>query len=327
MMRCRPNIFVKRTNTNWLVSLLQKLQHLAILIITVLVFFSNESTAQVYNYIAPNHFNIETNPSILSSEKYGNKLEINQINSFRREEFFNFSNVNLSYLLKSHFTGLGVSFTNVGVRDKFSVNNLGIGAGYRNVLFDVVYIRLGAFYKLNFCNSADGSFDMFSFIPQNSILKDQFASNLNLSMSVSSAGESYFVSFSRLNIPLTVGGQNKIIFPGYYIVNIGNAASFFYRENSLIAYSFVYKTNSPDFVSGVSHYIQLSGFLPVTRRVYLEGGLVFGYVENQFFGVSPHIKLYSEKIALKIALNLYPDKMTYEARYNSTFQISLNYLL
>jgi hypothetical protein len=283
--------------------------------------------AQVYHYIPPSHFDIETNPSILTSERYANKIEITQMNSLQRDDFFNYSRVNLSGYLKSRFTGLGLSFVNTSIKNDFSVNHVGIGAGYRNVLFDVVYIRLGAFYKINFCNSPAGNFDLFSFTPQNSVEKKQVANNLNLSMSVSSGGESYYASFSVLNIPIAQESFGGIVFPRYFVLNLGNAASFWYRENSLIAYTLTYRNKSSEIKSGLSHYLRLASSLPITRRLYLEYGLTTGYVENEFFSFSPHLKVYTENTTFKFALNLYPNRHNITTLYNPVLQISLNYII
>ena len=91
---------------------------------------------QVYNYQVPNLHNLETNPSILSSEKFDQRAKLTHLNSFSSTNPFNYSSFRYSNYLESSFIGYGLTLNRTSYGGGVTHYHAGLGFGYRNVLFN-----------------------------------------------------------------------------------------------------------------------------------------------------------------------------------------------
>lgn len=223
--------------------------------------------------------------------------------------------------------GLGITLNNTNINNQY-YNHLGFGLGYRNIIANKIYIKIGAMYKLIQSNSPVGHFDYYSFIPSDTINENHIDHKLNISFSLSSTLDRYFLSFSVLNLDL----PNSPItsqFPSYYVWNAGNLVSIFNKgfSRSEISYSGNYKFYTLSDKTSISHYLMVKYGFNLNRRTSLEIGSRIGYAENSYYHIIPLVSLIRKKIKAGFSINTYFDKETFKTKYNTSTQINLIYKL
>lgn len=285
---------------------------------------------QVYNYIPIVHSDFETNPSILaSSDLTINRVQLIHQNSFSASNPFSMSTLRISKYFKSSFTGIGLTLNNTNYRSNNGYNHVGLSMGYRNILFNTFFIKIGATYKLINTHSPVDVFDGYLPISKDT-LKNRFNSSLNLSFALSTNADRYYISFGLLNRQLPWDrAANSVQFPQYYVMNIGNLMSLFRKENSEISYTAFIKKSVIDNSQTFSQYINLKWNLRFSRNTMIPYGARIGYAENSFYQISPFVGLYNYNHRLMISLseNVYLQKHSFHTKYNSTSQLNLNYFL
>lgn len=302
----------------------------SVLIIFGIIFIANsESFSQNYFLTPVSHFDIETNPAILSSEKHKKQIRIDQQNGFKNGNTFNYSSLKLASYIDSRFFGVGLSLNSNSVSNNYAYKTAGLGIGYRNVLFDKAYIRIGAFYKLNFTNSAAGQFFHYNLTEYGSNSPQELTDNVNLSFALSSSQEKYYLSISFLNMLMPWGKDKINYFPQYFVINVGDIGSFFRSgEKFKLSYSYIKALNKYTLIRYQSHYVDVSTTLRVTRRINLKFGSHCGSIDNKHLNFIPYISTsfgHREKYYIKAAVNVFPRPENYIAPYNPIFQLSLKY--
>jgi hypothetical protein len=196
------------------------------------------------------------------------------------------------------------------------------------VLFNKLYVKLGATYKLVAAKSGSISFDYFSHTSSN-LNGRSINDKLNLAFSFTTESELYYLSFSSLNLDLP---WNKTIgdlqFPRYYMLNIGNLMSVFGTGmNKEISYSAFSKLSPTTGRWSFGHYINLKNTLPLSRVLGVYYGTRIGYLENKYYHTLPFITLYKNEWSINVSYDFRLDKTTLKKQNFSTAQISLIYKL
>ena len=86
------------------------------------MWFPHLGNSQVYNYEAISFYNVETNPSVLTSDKKDNIFKLVQKNSLSKNQPFSYTKASYSSHLNSDFFGVGITLNNT---------DQGKGASYR----------------------------------------------------------------------------------------------------------------------------------------------------------------------------------------------------
>lgn len=292
--------------------------------------FFSPMYCQVYNYSPINYNDIETNPAITASINKNNQIHASHQNSILSTNTFSSSTINFSKYFESAFSGLGLTLNNTNMNTGIHYNYIGLSAGYRNILFNKVHIRIGATYKVINTNSPPGSFDYYSFTSSGINKQKNTNTNLNLSLSFSTPSNKHFVSIGSLNNNLDWNRINKSIeFPTYYVFHLGNLMSLFdgSRRGSEISYTAFSKTSIANKKTIYSHYIDFKFILNLTRITGLKYGSRVGTTGYLHVHVSPFITLFNRKSAITLFCNFYSDKNSFQLKYSTTFQLSLIYNL
>lgn len=279
----------------------------------------NKISAQVYDYSAINYWDIETNPSIVAFERKNNTLNLNYQNSIATKKNLASSTIQFSKYFNSNFWGLGLILNNTSIT-KSNYKYVGLSVGYRTVVMNEALLRIGTTYKL--IHSNKGNFDYF--ISPDSISNSGVTSNANVSISLSTAGDRHFISYSATNVNLPWDINNAQQFPGYSILHIGNLMSFFDAHDSEISYTGFQKKSAKNGSFSYNHYVDLKFVFHVSRTVGIRYGARLGYAENKHVHTIPFLTCYNKKTALTIFYNTYVAK---KLPYPSSIQLNLTYKL
>ena len=301
-----------------------------VLIVFGLILIANSKSFSQNYFITPvSHFDIETNPAILSSEKYKNQIIIDQQNGFNNGNTFNYSSLKLASYIDSKFLGVGLSLNSNSVGNNYAYQTVGLGIGYRNVLFDKAYVRIGAFYKVNFTNSQAGQFYHYNFTEYGLDNPQKLTDNVNLSFALSSSQEKYYLSVFFLNMLMPWGKDKVNYFPQYFVINVGDVGSFFRSgEEFKLSYSYMKSMVKYSLIKYQAHYINTSVNINVSRRRRFRIGSHCGLIDNKYVNIIPYISMnfgHREKYYIKAAVNIFPKPANYIAPYNPIFQLSLKY--
>jgi hypothetical protein len=279
---------------------------------------------QVYNYNPPSAFNFETNPAILANSKYNNRIVAKHQNSFSRTNPFNYASFRYSKYLKSKFVGLGVSLNRTSHGQGIGYYHAALGCGYRNVLFNKLFIRLGIMYKVIQINAPPGGFDYFQYTSKEVSSKTAITHNMNWSVMLGNSSDTRYVSFSKLNMNLPgLSAQSDFSSPEYYNWTVGNLLSFGrIRERKLSYCGFVKKIGK---ATTVSHYMNLQFNTRLGRKYGLNFGGRIGLTDEQYYHIAPMLQLYSYKYTCQVFYNLHLQKGTYELTLPPSTQISFIY--
>lgn len=298
-------------------------------LLLILCFF-RPMYCQVYNYSPISYRDIETNPAIIASESKNLQIDVSHQNTFSSTNPFSCSTLNLSKYFESTFSGLGLVLNNTNMGDSINYNYIGLSAGYRNILFNKVHIRIGVTYKLINTNAPSGNFDYYSFAASGSSKQKNINDNLNLSLSISSPSDRYFVSFASLDINFPWNNTNNSSgFPTYYVFHLGNLMSLFdgSRRDSEISYTAFSSYSLITKKNKISQSIDLKFIMNITRNISIKYGSRVGYVENKYVHLTPFLTFFKRKSALTIAYDFYTEKNNFLSTYPSSIQLGFIYNL
>ncbi len=279
---------------------------------------------QVYNYAPISAFNFETNPSTLANAKFNNRVMAMHQNTFSTTDPFNYSSFRYSKYLKSKFVGLGVSMNRTSHGQGIGYYHAALGCGYRNVLFNKLFIRLGILYKISQINAPPGIFDYFKYTAKEVASKTAITHNMNWSIMLGNSQDTRYVSFSKLNTNLPgFSAQSDFSFPEYYNWTVGNLLSFGRKRERKLSYSgFAKKIGG---ITTVSHYMNLQLNARLGRKYGLNFGGRIGLTDEQYYHIAPMLQLYSYKYTCQVFYNLHLQKGTYDLTLPPSTQISFIY--
>jgi len=292
------------------------------------MWFPHLGNSQVYNYEAISFYNVETNPSVLTSDKKDNIFKLVQKNSLSKNQPFSYTKASYSSHLNSDFFGVGITLNNTDQGKGASYRYAGIGVGYRNVILSKVLLKVGATYK-TIHSSKGGDFGYYEVdniqTTKGSMLSDQ----LNLSISFTENAERYYITLSSLNLELPWNKSSKgLSFSRYYLVNIGGLGALIdaipFRG---ISYDGMSRYDIKDDKWVLSHYINFRYQVPITRKMSAFFGLKAGYLESIDFHFMPFITLFKEAWSLNVMYNFHLDDRNFNVSNISTIQTSIFFKL
>lgn len=287
-----------------------------------LVLWASSSSAQVYNFTPFSHYDRETSPSIFAARSQDNLFSATHRQNLLNEGNYYQSNFTYSKYLPGAFSGVGITLNTTKLNDSVSYNYAGIGGAYRTVVFNKVYLKVGAMYKYIDVNAPSGLMDHYDFIPQDSFAAAGSVQNVNLGFSLSSPGDNYHLSFSMLNRPVPwAEKQDFEPFPRYFVLNAGDFYTLFtQRKNVSIKTVAFYQTNSSYGNSPWSFY--LDGYATVaklSRKSTLFIGGRYGYAEDRFFHFTPNISYYRSSYS-SMTIRFSYDMGFHNKTWNTTFK-------
>ncbi|MFT7614207.1 MAG: hypothetical protein ACI9J3_003189 [Parvicellaceae bacterium] len=305
-MKLRHNLMIK-----------QLLTILAVLVSVV-------GYSQVYNYSIPSLQNIETNPAILSTKKFDNRVKLTHENRFSSTNPFNYTSFRYSKYLESKFVGFGVTLNKTSLGQGVGYNHVGFGVGYRNVLFNKLYLRLGAMYKVNQIKAPPGEFNYFQFTSMEVSSATDITHNLNWSVILGKNNNQQFISFSHMNAKLPGLESSSFTMPQYYSVTAGNFLSFLSRKpETKITYNGIVKKIGD--TTTVSHYMNIQVNANLSRKVGLKIGARVGINNGSNYHLAPMISVYSKKMAVQAYYNLFIKKKDIYTEIPQSTQFSFTY--
>lgn len=283
-------------------------------------------SAQVYNYLPVSYSDPETNPSITTSDRYNNYISLQHQNSFSSVNPLSISRFSYAKNLEKIFCGTAITIANTNDRNHI-YRHAALSFAYRNVLFNSVYLRVGASYKLIQLHSLSGTFDYFSFLPSVSTEQKKFTSNLNLNLAVASSYERYYFSFSALNFFASNQNDSLSLFPKYYLLQAGNLVSLFggKKNNSEISFQLLNKQNQAE--NQNSFFMNLYWDKALSRKWSLLIGGRTGMSKNSFYQFIPTLSLYSKKLMASVQYSFFITDNDLPMVFPSSFQMNLNFKL
>lgn len=286
-------------------------------------------SGQVYNYF-PLHYNdFETNPASLVNDMRHDRLQLYHNQSYATSDPFLHSSLRWSKFLESSFTGIGLGLNHTQQNRK-SYSHLTVAGAYRNILFNSLYIKFGAAYKLNALYSSQGGYyDNFFFQSDSSSTAQLTSHNVNISLSLSSTYDRYYISFSRLNNPLPFLKDKNEVFPVNYVMNAGNLMSLFDRNNqSELSWTLLARPLSDNNKSlSLTNYLNVRLGIFRARSYILQMGSRLGYDNAGFLHLAPGLIYHSDLISVSLTQNVYPTIKGFSARYTPNSSINLIYNL
>jgi hypothetical protein len=298
------------------------------LLLAAFICVAQNSYGQVYNFHPFSYNDIETNPSYIASSRIDSRFQLIHLNGFLTANHFTHNSLRFTKYFPKAFSGIGLSLNNTKYDNEIFYSHIGIGSGYRNVLFDKVYLRFGTMLKFIKINNSNIDFDYLSYKIDSQTYYKPNNYNYNISLSISERSYRYYITVSYSNIriePNTIKTQQP--FPKYFIINAGNFLSFFnFRNASELSYSFAKILNSSDFIClRNEHYLDFKRLLKRSRYWAVMSAFRFGYTDYDSFSLSPGVYLSKKKLSFSISYNLHFHKKTLVYKQFSTSQINIIY--
>lgn len=281
--------------------------------------------SQVYNYFNPSAFNLETNPAVVANRKFDNRFVVSHQHSFSSTNPFDYSSFRYSKYLESSFVGLGVSINRTSYGEGIGYNHAGLALGYRNVLFNKLFLRLGAMYKLNQFNAPAGTFDYFQHTSMEASSRRGLRHNMNLSVMVGNGDNSRYISFSKLNVPLTGPSITEdFTIPTYYNWNVGNFLAFggINPETKINYQGYVKKIGD---TTTISHYLNFQVNKAISRKFSMNIGSRLGLTDEKYYHIAPTITIFSKNFAIQAYHNLHLLKENFQMPLPQSTQIRFTY--
>lgn len=288
--------------------------------------FAVRLSGQVYNHTPLSYFDFDANPSALTSTELHKRGQFFSAHSFSTSNPMSATTVRYSKNIPSLFSGVGVSLSHTAFGDRAAYSTLGVSAGYRTVLFDRLYLRLGATYKLTNTNSPEGYFDYYSFKGLSSVKTSALNDKVNLSVALTSGFERFYVSYSYLNaaLPWELSAQ-EIHFPRYHLVTAGNLFQIFNMRKSELSYVGLVKLVDGGNQSEVSHYLNLKLDARISRRHSLKYGAQLGVIGAKYIHFIPAITWYSDKLAVNFSCGFHFSRAPIYPKYKPIGQLNIIY--
>jgi len=291
--------------------------------------------AQVYNYDPVRHHNFETNPSILASDYNNIGVSVTHHRAHLDDGFFSYSSFKTSKYLPRAFTGIGLSLNHTEISKGVSYNHISLGAAYRNVIFDAIYVKLGALYKLVQSTAPSGLFDSYAFFPLEDANINEMRHSLNYSFAISSPSDFFYVSMGMLNWnPFDQSDYDISAFPTYRFINVGNLWKVFNRStNHELNYTGFTKDFQNGERKGESHYVTFLFGQVWTRYSYMKYGFRAGVKDDRHLEISPMLSYYINKgtwrdqhhFLISVSLRMHFDRRNYNSHLTPIPQLSLIY--
>jgi hypothetical protein len=256
------------------------------------VFFIS-GNAQIYNIDPIRYANAEVNPSFLANEESSHQFSLLQHTSFNPELPLNFSAARYSFLLKKYFIGVGCQISNTYVNRNANYSTASFGIGYRTILFDAMYLRIGVMYKENSVKALAGKFIYGGFIADSlsEAITIKNVRNANFSFSVASNENRAYLNAGILNYS---GRKMSELspFPSYIYFNLGDLGKLLSDRQWEIFYTVFMKKYPAENNFSYSNYITILNRYLVTRESNLRYGFRGGIAENSFIQITPLLNFY-----------------------------------
>lgn len=303
--------------------------HKALTIIILNVLFLT-AYSQVYNYIPISRNEIETNPASLSTQEINNRIQIIHQNAFFSSNQFMLNSIRLTKYINKSFAGIGLTLNNTKYDNDTYYNHIGIGVGYRNMLFNKIAIRIGGMYKLSMLKAQAGSYDYLSFISNEKIVHSNINNSVNMSLSVSYGIDKFHFTAGYLNLFIPIGNKySEFVFPKYYYINMGNFFKIFRRRGSKdLSYTLLIQENKGLNIKSLNHFINYKhSTINLSRKSSLYLGLKVGLLDNSYLQFAPSLTYFEKKMAISVSYNFHNDKETFKSVYFPSSQINIVYIL
>ncbi len=293
---------------------------------------SNALLAQVYPYQPIDYFNTESNPSALADKKTDLLLSFNHAGiPVNQNEFRQYSG-SFSKYFEGLFLGTGVYGGKVTLNDSINYQYGGIGVGYRTVIFNSIFLKLGANIKhLQLAHySGQHSYYQFDHTAENSPVRNE--NNLNISLSVTLPSDALYFNIGILNIPLH---QIHSSFESYQYVSLGNLLRLIDKNTSSeISYTAI-NTGNVLALDQTSHYLNMTFGAKVSRKASIMLGGRYGWANQENFHCTPMIGFErylrygwvrkDRMIQLKLGYDLTYSSDDFNSIYPGQFQTYLTY--
>jgi len=276
--------------------------------------------SQVYNYVPIEFQNMESNPAVMGCKFYKSRANISYIWSAQPIKTFN--NFSFSYskqINKKNAYGLSIENTNQDIDELYRI--IAIGGARNHKLNNRWSLHGGLLYKFVKLGFQNCNFDYFEYTANN--YESNFINIINASAIVTDTAGNYYFSLSYLNLVVPIFmNSNKIEFPSYLIINIGNFGNLLVPSGKLdLNYSsFVKSTNQGN---TLSQYINIGFGLKIGKHSGLKVGLRTGLCESYYYHLNPYICYsYKNLINLKFAFNYHAELESGKTTKIPTYQTS-----
>jgi len=293
-----------------------------ILITVVLFSLSGILNAQVYYNNQINYFNIEITPSILSSEEKNNNLEFLYHQNLNKKQPLIQQNIFYSKLFKNEYTGFGMGLSSAHYEKGNYRYQAGFGLAYRLIVFNYLYLRTGFYYKLIAASPNITSFQFYNIVTDQYQNRGIIHDRLNLSVSLSSTLEEFYISYSYLNGFTFINTNREQLYPSNHVITLGDLSTLFSTNQFL--WSFALMSKSETFSHIVfTDYMQR---FVLSRKTSLYYGLRAGLDKKHYF-ISPALEIKSEDFTVKLSGNIIVRRENLSTVYGTAIQLSFIYKL
>lgn len=295
------------------------------LLLLFVMFSTCTLSAQVYEYLPVSLTNIETNPSFVASEKGKDLFSVSHVNNFQKGESFSMSNVKLAKYFNNRFSGIGLTMTTTNTYDSIQYNYAGLSLGYRTILFNKIYTKIGVNYKFIDVTAPAGYFtkSRFHYDGQNGI--NSVYQNMNFSVNFSSGKERYYTVFGYLNFNPSWVNNNRSPFPEYRYMKVGNFWNLFGENNNEI--SFLIINSKVNNTHTFGYYLTFQKVYPLTRRVSVKLGGEFGVDTNKLWSLRPTLSLSKRKMLIQFSPQFTLENTDNPNPINNLYRLSFNYYI
>lgn len=283
---------------------------------------------QVYNLYPIGYYDFEVNPSALTSGDLHKRYQLISAGSFNGYNPIFTTNIRYSKLLFSSFSGVGVTLSHTSVGAE-SYSSTALSYGYRTVLFDELFLRLGATYKFIYTNSHEGAFDYYSFMETPSKRSQAIHDNVNLSIALTNGYGQYYLTYSYLNSPLPWNLSDKeLFFPRYHLITAGNFLSFFTHEPiPELSYTGLLKKSHGSNKLELSQYLNMKFKTNYNRKISIRYGGSVGLVDSKYIHLVPLIGYYTQKLSVNFLYSIHFKNYDIHPDYTPSSQLNIIYLI
>jgi len=283
------------------------------------------SHAQTYNYLPFSYFSQESNPATLAYSRKGPYVHLAQQGA-PFGDGFNLTQVDVSKYYSSVFSGIGLSAGNTRLSKDLSYQHVGLGAAYRNILGNKVYLKLGGMVKFVNTTAPKGVFDVYAYhVSDTGFAKTAGAVSGNYSVAFSSPSDFYYVSIALLNHNIA-RQVDAAQFPTYGVIQLGNLANRSYLRSWQEITGVVFIKTLPE--TTLSYGLNLFRRLLISRHSALLYGLRAGYIDNNFYHFTPSIKWHCSSLSrgfsffqLSLGVDLGYDKKSFNRQFDAQPQV------
>lgn len=298
------------------------------------LFFIQLTKAQIYNYDPVRHTSFETNPAYLAASNGKYMISLQHHAALFSGPGFYTSSARFSAYSQKCFTGIGLALSHAKVNDSTRYSCAGAGAGYRTILFNKVFTRIGVLYNITTLQAAPGKFLYYSFLPDSSdvVIAQRIVHNASFSVSFSSPGDKYYISGGVLNYSLPWQQQSAgKFFPQYFVVNVGDFGKIFTDRVMEIYYTAFAKKYTGEKTLPLSHYIVAIARLNITRSSLARYGARIGAADNEYLHFSPMFSFFKRlenkrSINFQLMTDIGHNVKTNKKAFDPAIQLGVTYM-